>query len=266
MAAPRSVRAAAVQIAPDLARPERAPERVLAAIGEAAGKGAGKGARFVRFPETFVPDDPDFSFVAPPVRQGPAHLRLSAAPVPVGDDCAAIPVGDGHLLLAAAGGLDGVVASDPYFAGYCGVMGNLGDVAAMDGRPLAVVPSGRGAGRAPTRCYAPSPTPPASTAYPWSAATPTCAARRATSRRRCSAARPASSPASTPGRATCSPSNPPTGSRGWRAPPPGASPRRPSARWTGAAARAARGEGEAIVWDFGESPLIGCAPPGRVAR
>ncbi len=26
------------------------------------------------------------------------------------------------------------------------------------------------------------------------------------------------------------------------------------------------GEGEAIVWDFGESPLIGCAPPGRVAR
>ncbi|WP_084673843.1 AIR synthase related protein [Methylobacterium sp. WSM2598] len=250
MAAPRSVRAAAVQIAPDLARPERAPERVLAAIGEAAGK----GARFVRFPETFVPDDPDFSFVAPPVRQGPAHLRLSAAPVPVGDDCAAIPVGDGHLLLAAAGGHDGVVASDPYFAGYCGVMVNLGDVAAMGGRPLAVVPSGRGAGRAPTRCCAASPTPPAATAYPWSAATPTCAARRATSRRRCSAARPASSPASTPGRATCSPSNPPTGPRGWRASPPGASPRRPSARWTGGAARAARGRGRRSSGISGRAP------------
>jgi nitrilase len=68
----RSVRAAAVQIAPDLERPEGTLERVLAAIGEAAGK----GARFIVFPETFVPYYPYFSFVAPPVQQGPAHLRL----------------------------------------------------------------------------------------------------------------------------------------------------------------------------------------------
>jgi AIR synthase-related protein len=61
------------------------------------------------------------------------------AAVPVGDDCAAIPDGDGHLLFAIEGFLEGFVAADPYFAGYCGVMVNLSDVAAMGGRPLAVV-------------------------------------------------------------------------------------------------------------------------------
>jgi uncharacterized protein len=61
------------------------------------------------------------------------------AAVPVGDDCAAIPDGDGHLLLAIEGFLDSFVADDPYFAGYCGIMVNLSDVAAMGGRPLAVV-------------------------------------------------------------------------------------------------------------------------------
>ena len=59
--------------------------------------------------------------------------------VPVGDDCAALPDGDGHLLFAIEGFLDSFVAADPYFAGYCGIMVNLSDVAAMGGRPLAVV-------------------------------------------------------------------------------------------------------------------------------
>ena len=70
-----------------------------------------------------------------------ARLGLGGrhAAVPVGDDCAAIPDGDGHLLLAIEGFLDGFVAEDPYFAGYCGIMVNLSDVAAMGGRPLAVV-------------------------------------------------------------------------------------------------------------------------------
>jgi len=70
-----------------------------------------------------------------------ARLGLGSrdAAVPVGDDCAAIPDGDGHLLLAIEGFLDGFVAEDPYFAGYCGIMVNLSDVAAMGGRPLAVV-------------------------------------------------------------------------------------------------------------------------------
>ncbi|KAB1069986.1 Nit6803 family nitrilase [Methylobacterium planeticum] len=68
----RIVRAAAVQIAPDLDRPEGTLERVLNAIDEAAGK----GARFLVFPETFVPYYPYFSFVLPPALQGPEHLRL----------------------------------------------------------------------------------------------------------------------------------------------------------------------------------------------
>ncbi|AWN35990.1 sll0787 family AIR synthase-like protein [Methylobacterium radiodurans] len=70
-----------------------------------------------------------------------ARLGLGSrhAAVPVGDDCAAIPDGDGHLLFAIEGFLDSFVAADPYFAGYCGIMVNLSDVAAMGGRPLAVV-------------------------------------------------------------------------------------------------------------------------------
>lgn len=59
--------------------------------------------------------------------------------VPVGDDCAAIPDGDGFLLLAIEGFMNEFVAGDPWFAGWCGVMVNISDVAAMGGRPIAVV-------------------------------------------------------------------------------------------------------------------------------
>ena len=59
--------------------------------------------------------------------------------VPVGDDCAAIPDGDGYLLLAIEGFMNEFVAGDPWFAGWCGVMVNISDIAAMGGRPLAVV-------------------------------------------------------------------------------------------------------------------------------
>lgn len=59
--------------------------------------------------------------------------------MPVGDDCAAIPDGDGHLLLAIEGFMNEFVAADPWFAGWCGVMVSLSDIAAMGGRPLAVV-------------------------------------------------------------------------------------------------------------------------------
>ena len=57
----------------------------------------------------------------------------------VGDDCAAIPDGDGHLLFAIEGFINEFVAADPWFAGWCGVMVNLSDIAAMGGRPIAVV-------------------------------------------------------------------------------------------------------------------------------
>ncbi|PWR22028.1 sll0787 family AIR synthase-like protein [Zavarzinia compransoris] len=60
-------------------------------------------------------------------------------PVAVGDDCAAIPDGDGYLLFAIEGFLNEFVAAEPWFSGYCGVMVNVSDIAAMGGRPLAVV-------------------------------------------------------------------------------------------------------------------------------
>jgi AIR synthase-related protein len=59
--------------------------------------------------------------------------------VPVGDDCAAIPSSDGYTLLAIEGFINAFVAADPWFAGWCGVMVNISDVAAMGGRPIAVV-------------------------------------------------------------------------------------------------------------------------------
>jgi uncharacterized protein len=69
-----------------------------------------------------------------------ARLGLSdACAVPVGDDCAAIPDGDGFLLLAIEGFMNEFVAGDPWFAGWCGIMVNVSDVAAMGGRPIAVV-------------------------------------------------------------------------------------------------------------------------------
>ncbi|ACK50937.1 AIR synthase related protein [Methylocella silvestris BL2] len=69
-----------------------------------------------------------------------ARLGLSGAlPIPTGDDCAAIPDGDGWLLFAIEGFINEFVAADPWFAGWCGVMVNLSDIAAMGGRPIALV-------------------------------------------------------------------------------------------------------------------------------
>ena len=70
---------------------------------------------------------------------GLVDLGLGENAVPVGDDCAAIPDGDGWLLFAIEGFLNDFVEADPRFAGYCGLMVNLSDIAAMGGRPLAVV-------------------------------------------------------------------------------------------------------------------------------
>src|SRR5882724_6500828 len=89
MSEKRIVRAAAVQIAPDLDTPTGTLDRVLAAIAEAAGK----GARLVVFPETFVPWYPYFSFVRPPVLSGADYIRLYdnavVVPGPVTDAVAA---------------------------------------------------------------------------------------------------------------------------------------------------------------------------------
>jgi AIR synthase-related protein len=69
-----------------------------------------------------------------------AALGLDAqSPIRVGDDCAALPDGAGWLLLAGEGFLSGFVRTDPWFAGYCGVMVNLSDIAAMGGRAEAIL-------------------------------------------------------------------------------------------------------------------------------
>ncbi|KQP13658.1 Nit6803 family nitrilase [Pseudorhodoferax sp. Leaf267] len=72
MTTQRIVRAAAVQIAPDFEHPDGTLNKVCEAIDTAAAR----GAQIVVFPETFVPYYPYFSFVQPPVLQGPAHIRL----------------------------------------------------------------------------------------------------------------------------------------------------------------------------------------------
>ncbi|MGF1515148.1 MAG: AIR synthase related protein, partial [Elainellaceae cyanobacterium] len=61
------------------------------------------------------------------------------APIDLGDDCAAIPQADGHLLLAAEGLWPQLVESEPWFAGWCAVMVNVSDIYAMGGTPLAIV-------------------------------------------------------------------------------------------------------------------------------
>ncbi len=68
----RTVRAAAVQIAPDFEAADGTLNKVCEAIDAAAARGAG----IVVFPETLVPYYPYFSFVRPPMASGADHLRL----------------------------------------------------------------------------------------------------------------------------------------------------------------------------------------------
>jgi uncharacterized protein len=56
-----------------------------------------------------------------------------------GDDAAALPLGEGHLLLAAEAIWPPFVAADPFGAGAAAVVANVNDVAAMGGRPEALV-------------------------------------------------------------------------------------------------------------------------------
>jgi len=56
-----------------------------------------------------------------------------------GDDAAAIPDGDGYLLLAADGITTSLIQDNPYLAGRCAVLANVNDIYAMGGRPIAMV-------------------------------------------------------------------------------------------------------------------------------
>ncbi len=74
----------------------------------------------------------DIQRVAALLPPAPGRIRL-------GDDCAAIPDGEGYLLFAIEGFLNEFVAAEPWFAGWCGVMVNVSDICAMGGRPVGVV-------------------------------------------------------------------------------------------------------------------------------
>ena len=105
-----------------------------------------------------------------------ARLGLSGRDtVRVGDDCAAIADGDGYLLLAIEGFINEFVAADPWFAGWCGVMVNISDIAAMGGRPIAVVERclGQRTTRQPIRSYKDCAPHRKHSACRWSAGTPT---------------------------------------------------------------------------------------------
>ncbi|MBS7541531.1 Nit6803 family nitrilase [Ancylobacter oerskovii] len=95
------IRAAAVQIAPDLASRAGTMERVLNAIAEAAAK----GAKLAVFPETFVPWYPYFSFVLPPVLSGREHLRLyeQAVVVPSAETEAVAAAARRHAMVIVLG-------------------------------------------------------------------------------------------------------------------------------------------------------------------
>lgn len=57
-----------------------------------------------------------------------------------GDDAAVLPLDDGSFdLLAGEGFIPAFVAADPWFAGWCAVMVNLSDIAAMGGRATGIV-------------------------------------------------------------------------------------------------------------------------------
>jgi putative methanogenesis marker protein 2 len=56
-----------------------------------------------------------------------------------GEDAAVIEHGREALLLAADGIWSKLMEADPYWAGYCSVLVNIHDIAAMGGRPIAMV-------------------------------------------------------------------------------------------------------------------------------
>ncbi len=57
-----------------------------------------------------------------------------------GDDASAIDIGDNQVVLLAADGIWGdLMDVDPYWAGYCSVLVNVNDIAAMGGKPIAMV-------------------------------------------------------------------------------------------------------------------------------
>lgn len=63
-----------------------------------------------------------------------AHVAASE-----GEDAAAIEHGENYILFAADGIMESLVRADPFLAGYYAVLVNVNDIAAMGGKPLAMV-------------------------------------------------------------------------------------------------------------------------------
>ncbi|PUA19425.1 Nit6803 family nitrilase [Glaciimonas sp. PCH181] len=93
------VRAAAIQIAPDMESAGGTLDKVCSAIQKAAAQ----GAQLIVFPETFVPYYPYFSFVRPPFAAGAEHLllyeRAVVVPGPVTDAVSALARSHGVVVV-----------------------------------------------------------------------------------------------------------------------------------------------------------------------
>ncbi|MDP3777658.1 Nit6803 family nitrilase [Methylotenera sp.] len=72
MSEKRIIKAAAVQITPDLESADGTAKKVCNVIDEAGAM----GVQIIVFPETFIPYYPYFSFITPPVIAGAEHLKL----------------------------------------------------------------------------------------------------------------------------------------------------------------------------------------------
>ena len=103
----KTIRAAAIQIAPDLNGASGTIDRMVRAIAEAADA----GVKLAVFPETFVPYYPYFSFVEPPFATGKAHQKsyreAVEVPGPLAQRLSHAAASHHMVLVAGVNALDG---------------------------------------------------------------------------------------------------------------------------------------------------------------
>lgn len=74
-----------------------------------------------------------------PVASGLIPIQREDVLAAYGEDAAVIKCGREILLMAADGIVQDLVRKDPYWAGYCAVLVNVNDIAAMGGQSIAMV-------------------------------------------------------------------------------------------------------------------------------